>query len=314
MTGYIARIRSGIYTDSDVALFYVTERYNYGPFIREIGDFIAHPMRDKGQCFEVSIYTYSQIRMFDLYSGRPAILDVKNRGRTATLEANGDCEWWVKPYFLGKAERSNNKELKRELGMSKAKLIEEVKSWFPSKEQFPTKIHSRDEAKFKAIKSYFGRILDLTGAFKASNVRTEVLSAFSQLGIDSSFYEQFILGTATAINGKSIEVPGLIEGDIELVLSSTAPRKERGPIRIDSASGTLSTGIGVDGQLSIYIGMRSPDIPRLTQSFPLLDTEINTKDYFETPLEFILPPETTRRRLTGCLEFHSSPRPRVLRR
>ena len=79
---YISRLKHGRYTESDVAQFYIQARFDHGPFIREVGDFIAHPRRDKGLSFDAIIGVYSQLAFFQRYQGKVAL----------PLDPVGSCE------------------------------------------------------------------------------------------------------------------------------------------------------------------------------------------------------------------------------
>ncbi|WP_421991022.1 hypothetical protein [Qipengyuania sp.] len=60
-----------------------------GPFIREVGDFIAHAKRDRGATCDAMAFVFAQTAFFQTYQ-----MDPKQ-----SLEPNGVCGWWLRHYL-----------------------------------------------------------------------------------------------------------------------------------------------------------------------------------------------------------------------
>lgn len=66
------RFKALSYTENDVLALYLKYREErIGPFVREVGDFIAHPKRDRGVALSHSVYTFSQAAYFRKYQSKP---------------------------------------------------------------------------------------------------------------------------------------------------------------------------------------------------------------------------------------------------
>ena len=196
----VYRIRKARYTDSDVVSFYMKYRERgIGPFIREVGDFIAHERRDRGLTLEATAFTFSQLAFFQTYQS----------DKSVSLDPFGSCGWWLKTYLLGKLKESSAGDILKETGLSKKAARAEIESWFPSREPYPTTIECRNLSAFFGLTSLFGRYIRGTSVFTTEGVKKELLEAFKLEDIERKELPHFLVATAVILAGRSCEiVPG----------------------------------------------------------------------------------------------------------
>ncbi|MFC3141103.1 hypothetical protein [Psychromarinibacter halotolerans] len=299
---HLARLKSGKYTDSDIKAFYIDKRYEFGPFIREVGDFIAHPKRNKGDSFDAAIGTYSQVAFLQRYLGEDKEL----------LEPIGYCEWWLKPYLNRKVEFYPPSLLKNKLKMSKPELKNKINSWFPSKERFPKRIEALNPFEFYDILNFFGKSMNVNAAFQAGKVKNELRKALKDTGLEKLNIDDFLIGTATILNGMKVE---LAEGVTAKI--SIGVRKQRQTIISGDAPEILANGGHIaishpDGPLEIWIQTETPREHKLVDvGTILLDTEIDTEPYFDRSLVHYPQPRSPQLNLKQDLQFVSSAKPNV---
>lgn len=269
---YLHRLKTGDYTDSDIASFYITNRFDFGPFIREVGDFVAHSDRDRGDCFNTVIRIYSQMAFFLRYQG-----DNKK-----PIEPFGDCEWWLKPYFERKAESYSPAELKKNLKMSKSELKKKIGSWFPDNEQFPTRIEAVNPFEFYYVADFFSRLIDFNTAFQKRDVVAELGRAFRKIGLTSIDTNDFLMGTAVLLHGLKFELPEGVTARIEIGIFK--PQEKNDPsdgLEAAKTDGTLVVTRPVR-PLEIIVRTQTPRKQALADlQSTILNTEIDPDMYFD---------------------------------
>ncbi|WP_158963876.1 hypothetical protein [Chachezhania sediminis] len=299
---YLARLKSGNYTDSDIKAFYIEKRYDFGPFIREVGDFIAHPKRNKGGSFDAAIGIYSQVAFFQRYQGK----DKK------PLEPIGDCEWWLKPYLDRKVECYPPTVLKDKLKMSKSELKKKINSWFPCKERFPKRIEALNPFEFYDVVNFFCRLMGNNAAFQAGKVKNELKKALKENGIASINIDDFLIGTATILNGMKVELAEGVTANISIGVSKQRHTRVSGGAPELLASGGYLAITHPDGPLEISIQTETPKEHNLVDvGTILLDTEIDTERYFDRSLIHYPHPQLPQLNLKQDLQFVSSATPNV---
>lgn len=300
---YLTRLNSGNYTDSDIKAFYIEKRFDFGPFIREVGDFIAHPVRDKGNSFDAAIGVYSQLCFFQKYQGT----------NKKTLEFTGNCEWWLKPYLERKVEFYKPSELKKNLKMSKVELKKKINSWFPSKEPFPKKIEALNPFEFYDVVSFFSGLIGVNAAFQAEKVKRELREAFKISGLTSVSVDDFLIGTATILNGRKVELAEGVVARVSIGVSKKRHTRVEGGDPEFLASGGYLAIMHPDGPLEITIHTETPKEHNLIDvSITLLDTEIDTEPYFDRSLIHYPHPESPQLDLKQNLQFVSNATPKVM--
>lgn len=299
---YISRLKNGRYTESDVAQFYIQSRFDHGPFIREVGDFIAHPRRDKGLSFNAIIGVYSQAAFFQRYQGTSK----------RSLDAVGSCEWWLRPYFERKVESYTASDLKKNLKMSKPELKSEIASWFPDKERFPTNIHARNPFKFYDVANFFCRLMGGPAAFTAENAKKELRTAFRPLGVPNEILDDFMIATAVVLNTLQVELAHGVTAAISIGVSKTRhTRVEGGDPELLKHGGYLAIQ-HPDGPLEIMITTSSPKEHSLVDiGITLLDTGVDTEPYFDRSLVELEHPGLPRLKLKRQLQFEATRKPQV---
>lgn len=299
---YLTRLNSGNYTDSDIKAFYIEKRFDFGPFIREVGDFIAHPIRDKGNSFDAVIGVYSQVAFFQKYQGTDR----------EALEFTGDCEWWLKPYLERKVEYYSPAKLKKNLNMSKVELKRKINSWFPSREPFPKKIEAPNPFEFYDVVNFFSGLIGVNAAFQAGKVKKELKEAFKSSGLNSANVDDFLIGTATILNGRKVELAEGVAAVVSIGVNKQRHTRVAGGNPELLASGGYLAVTHPDGPLEITIHTESPKAHNLVDiSITLLDTEIDTEPYFDRSLIHYQHPEFPQLDLNKSLQFVSSATPKV---
>lgn len=199
-TSFAARIRKQTYTDSDVVDFYMKYRERLGtPFIKEIGDFIAHPSRDRGATLQGVLGVYSQFAFWQRHQS----------DEPRTLVSRGTCEWWFKSYLLTKLQRVKPSEFRQVIGLPVSKARQIIISWFPSS-SYPDSIDCGNPYLLHTICTYFSRRIKVSPAFERGKVDLELQEAFRREGIDRREIDPFLVATTVVTNGASVEiVPGL---------------------------------------------------------------------------------------------------------
>ena len=98
----VERIRAGKYTEADVHVLYMKYREKrFHPFIREVGDFLAHNKRDRGATLDTTAFMFGQLAFFQMYQGT----------NKQPIETNGPCGWWLRHYLLSKTKITNGKTI-----------------------------------------------------------------------------------------------------------------------------------------------------------------------------------------------------------
>ncbi len=302
MVAYVARLASGSYTDSDVKAFYIDKRFDFGPFIREVGDFIAHPKRDKGNSFDVAIRHYSQLAMFQRYQGTDK----------TPLNPIGDCEWWLKRYLNQKLESYPPLELKKYLEMSKSDLKRKINSWFPSKERFPKRIEALNPFEFIDIVNFFAKQMELNPAFQADKVKAELKDALRVTGLASVCTDDFLMATATLLNGAKVKLAEGVSASISIGV--TEQRCTKVPVGDPKllASGGVPAIIHPDGPLEIMITTDTPKGHNLVDvTATLLNTEIDTEPYIDRSLIRRSHGQSPQLSLKQNLQFNSRATPKI---
>jgi len=302
MVAYIARLKSGGYTDSDVKAFYIDKRFDFGPFIREVGDFIAHPVRDKGDSFDAAIGIYSQFAFFQKYQGKDK----------TSLECIGDCEWWLKPYLDRKVESYTPMEIKKNLKMSKPELTKRINSWFPSKGRFPKRVEAINPFEFYDIVGFFCKLMGVNAAFQASQVKAELKGALGANGLASVDSDDFLIATATILNGAKVDLAEGVTASISIGVTKQRHTRVPGGDPELLASGGYHAITHPDGPLEIMIQTQTPKEHKLVDvGATLLDTEIDTEPYFDRSLIHYPYPRLPQLNLKQDLQFDSRATPKV---
>lgn len=300
---YLNRLNAGKYRETDVAQFYIEQRYDHGPFIREVGDFVAHRKRDKGMCFSATAYAYSQVAFFQRYQG--------NEKRD--LMPIGECEWWLKPYFMGKLNNHPPHLFKKELKLSKKEIKEKVLSWFPDGEQFPTRIEALNPFEFWDIANCFCKRIHMPAAFEKRKVVQEVKSAFSRLGIKSVNIDDFIVATAIVLGGREVELANGVTARISICVNKTRHIKLPGLDPELEKSGGYRVIMLPDGPLEINVATKTPKSHDLVDvGLTLLETEVDTEPYFDRTLVRVDKHKIPRLELDCPLSFDTETSPQVI--
>lgn len=301
---FIARIKRGNYTESDVSQFYIQARSDHGPFIREVGDFIAHPRRDKGASFNYVIGVYSQFAFFQRY---------QSRSNTASgINPAGPCEWWMKPYFERKLESYSSTELLKHLGKNKAALKAEILSWFPPKEKFPLSIHARNPFDLFDIAHFFSGSLGGPAVFMADQTKKELRIAFKAYDISHHIVDDFLVATAIILNGKTVELACGVTATLSIRVSTDRKAKiEPAPPELRSM-GEFAAIYQPDGPLEVLISTTTPKDHGLVDiGLTLLNTEIDTERYFDRSLVEVETINSRALNLKVPLQFEAFRKPQV---
>lgn len=268
---YLDRIRLGNFRESDVEVFYVTHRSDFGSFVREVGDFVAHPRRDQGATFLAATSVFSQVAFFQTY---------QTDKNPAQLNPFGACPWWFKSYLLAKVNMAKPAVLRKMFKSSPKDIRRKVKSWFPDDEQFPIKIEALQPYDLFDLVQFFSGSLEIRAAFEAKDVRIELLRTFRTLSIPKPVLHDFLIATSIILNGKEVEIYKGVRTNLSLVVSK--PRFT--PIGEPNEHGARHGISHLDGPLEITMSVNGTNdgfrkLVGVGSSF--LDTEIDTEPYFD---------------------------------
>lgn len=301
----IIRINNRSYTDSDALAFYIRHREEKNkPFIREVGDFIAHRERDSGAILRRCIYAHAQWA-FILRHQPP---------NARIIEPKGECPWWFKSWLRGRLEDVPNKVMLKNTGLSLKDAREKISRWFENGEAYPTEIHCSDPITYHKVMHLFERGTSMIPAFKASEVKREILLSFREDGIDPSEGDPFIIATCILLAGKSCALPNGFSANLHLqvdpeprVLTDDLRIAESWPDGYRHAVGGYSSQ-SPDGEIRIMAHITDPELGNIVPVVELLNTGINSKSYVSrrliqnAGLSFALP----HIELSGLLHFDRS--------
>lgn len=232
------RVRGGSYTDSDIITLYLKYREaNIGAFIREVGDFVAHPERDRGVTLEASRYVYAQIAFFQKYQS--------NKG--VAFEANANCDWWLKDYFYLKIKNMPEKIVRKKLKITRKEALDSVESWFGSKKSFSNRIDCTNYELLNGMLRLFSSVIDVRSPFSLFEIKRQIGAIFSRENIPISEFERFLAGTCVVLAGRS----GRIGPGVTATLHLT--------VKPDLSKVGDSYKHGIDGQLCVNISTRTDD-------------------------------------------------------
>lgn len=299
---YLSRIRAGKYSDSDVVAFYIDKRFECGPFIREVGDFIAHRLRDKGDSFNVILGAYSQLAFWQRYQSKSGRL----------IEPIGECEWWLKPYFMWKVNLYTAAELKKNLGAPKEELRKKIDSWFPSRERFPTRIEALKPFEFLDVANFFSSSMFNRPAFSKSAVTKELRLYFQKMEIPFECCDDFLIATLVVLNGREFDFSNGVTGTLELKVSKMRHTRVTGGDPGLLKHGGFMAIFHPDGPLELFASTKSPrDSGLVDVGLLILDTEIDTARYFNRELVDYDQPARPLLKLDRALKFESFQSPPV---
>lgn len=267
-----SRVRNGHYTEADILAIYLKYREEkVGPFTREVGDFIAHNKRDKGATLEATAFMFSQFAFSQTYQGK----------QKQTLLPQGKCCWWLRHYLLTKLDLDKEKNVRKALGITKKEALKNIKSWFGEKSIYPTTIGCNDHNLLFSVANFCSRTIVSKNIFDISQVRSELAHIFKCEGIDNCEFDRFVVGTATLLNGKSVEIVPGFKANICLKVENTRHIfvDENGMATADIEPQFVK--LLPDGDLRISIStdnQTSDGLVNVELSF--LDTEIDTEGFF----------------------------------
>lgn len=303
-SAFLRRIKSGSFTDADVATFYVTFRDEFGPFIREVGDYVAHPNREKGKTFEATVTIVSQFACYFAYQNH----DLRKR---QDIVLHGECPWWMRHYLLSKIDLERPKAIRAKFQVGPRDLKKKVRSWFPDKKQaFPTRIEPENPFEFLDLFLYLKRKTQLHFVFDTSSVLKELMACFKKLGIPRATIDDFLVATGVVLNGNTVTIHGDITAQLLLEVRGRMNTERFAKDKIEAAR----TGKECDGPLYIAVDINSLEDPEKKKGGMLgvwLETGITTERYFDREISRLDENGYEYLELRQDLEFVSDRAPKV---
>jgi hypothetical protein len=259
------------YSDADVLALYMKYREErIGPFVREIGDFIAHTKRNRGATLDRTAYMFSQVAFFQKYQGTNKV----------ALDFFGECAWWLKPWFLGKIESEPMSVLKQVSGFGKKDLVKEVVTWFEGRDVYPTKLVCKNPNLFYALATRFSGKLSGQEVFSAQKMRKEVADLLKREGIPHSEIEPVIVATAILLQRKSAEIVSGFSANVSLSIDPQRSERVSGMAVPQDATGHR-VRMFPDGNLKISVSTDNKNGDgMIAVGLDLVDTGIDTEKYF----------------------------------
>lgn len=288
-----ARIRSGAYTDADILAIYMKYRESgVGPFTREVGDFIAHSKRDRGATLETTAYLFSQVALLQAY------------GKNQPLEPKGKCGWWLRHYLLTKTKNANEHDIKNAANLTRKQAINAIKSWFPDKQVYATEIKCNDAQPLHDLLNLFCKVINWQNAFDITQARSELFKIFDAERIDHGEVDRFIIGTATLLNGRSMEIVSGFKATVDLCIRNA---RHIPVVHDDNSSGLKYITMLPDGDLTIQITTQNTrDDGLFPVAFDFLLTGIDTERFFSRSLVELDEHKMARLRLSGPFSFDTT--------
>ncbi len=268
----LARIRNGKFTDADCRAYLVSSREHSGGFAKEVGDFIAHPSRDRGSTYNLALRLYSQLCFFQHFS----------KGKVSdryVLLPVGPCPWWMKPWLHAQVDVFSPTDLVASLGVGPKKLKKRVNRWFPQNERYPEWIDCKDSNEFKETISKLGSLIGGSAAFETEDAYNSVRELLVRDKLDVPI-DDFMACIAVVLSGTEVKLPFDVSGRVNLTAEPytvwPAEPKSENPVRkmfMSSPFGVLSAGLVVGGpDLTIKVGC------------PIVDFQLDTKSYFSADI------------------------------
>lgn len=282
------------YSDADVLALYMKYREEgIGPFVREVGDFIAHAKRNRGATLDRTVYMFSQVAFFQKYQGKDKV----------PLDFFGECAWWLKPWFLGKIESEPMSVLKQISGFGKKDLVKEVATWFEGRDVFPTNLVCKNPNLFYALAQRFSGKISGQEVFSARQVRKEVADILKREGIPQSEIEPVIVATAVLLQKKSAEIVSGFSASVSLSIHPQRSERVSG-IEMPSDATWHYVRMLPDGNLKISVSTANKTGDGLVSvGLDFLDTGVDTEKYFCRSLVGVDDHGVPRLNLSGNLTF-----------
>lgn len=251
------------------------------PFIREVGDFIAHRERDRGLTLERSLYQHAQIAFILMHNGKNATV----------INPSGECPWWFKSWLLGRFNDVPDKIIKRFTGLNSSDAKAKVNTWFKRSDKYPTKILCDDQEFYLNLMNLFSRSSSVHSVFTRKSVEEELNVVFKKDGIDTSEIENFIVATCVLLSGKTCELsngyrfevflqcnPGPDITTQDFILAQSWPygyfRNRQGSYNLNNPH----------GHIRVMVATTSPDLGNMHPVFEIFDSRILTNGYISDDL------------------------------
>lgn len=298
----VLRIKEKRYNDSDALALYTRYREkNIGPFVREVGDFIAHERRNKGVTLETTVLMFSQLAFFQKYQSDTRI----------PINPYGPCGWWLKAYLLGKLKDQKASDIRRETGLTAKQAKAEINSWFPCNQPYPTKIECRNLSRFFGLVNLFSRYIKGISVFPANKAKDELREIFRREGIPLSEIPHFLVATAVLLAGRSCEIIPGFRANITVAIER--PRSvELHDIPVPEGAAWKYCRLLPDGNLKVFISTQNETGDGLVgASVELLDTEVDTENYIDRRLIEVDRHGLVRLDLSRPLAFERNAKPMV---
>ncbi|MCD4511559.1 hypothetical protein LQT97_09940 [Brucella pseudogrignonensis] len=259
------RIRCGLYTDSDIIALYLKYREeNIGPFVREVGDFLAHPARDRGLALEASRYVYAQLAFFQKFQGTAKV----------KFETNGTCEWWLRDYFVLKIKDTSEKIIRKKFKITRKEAVRKVFSWFNNEKSFPDKFDCKEHELLNYMLMQFSSNMNVQPPFTFEEMKRQVGRMFARENIPFGEFERFIAGTCVVLSGRSGQIGPGVTASLHLIVD---------PKPIKTGDCYVSR---IDGPLSIQISTRTEDKSSgiVDVGMTLIETNVDSEQYVSRKL------------------------------
>lgn len=272
LRGVRDRIIDGSVTASDLnILFLQTRDERFGSFIRDMGDLIAHPNKDKGPIIERLIYHRAQVELLGN--------KLERINGSEIIFKDGSCEWWLRHYMLARIEESQNEILLKH-GIIKSEQIKIVKNQFPHKKnEFQEKIKPPLDQRFFEMLKTFSSLISKEGPFSESDAHADISRLINFLDIE---YTQklscdFLMCMMVNIHNAEFLFPNGEKVSLRLHVERTpAPGVEQKDWEFWSPHGDI--------QLISTSYVESENGRNVGISMPFFKTEIRSEDYLHNDL------------------------------
>jgi hypothetical protein len=245
---------------------------------------------------------FSQLAFFQTYQGT----------NKKSLEPVGNCGWWLKHYFLSKAEEANEADLIMHASITRKQAKISIKSWFERNSTYPTRINCTIYRDFFNLANLFSRTLQGKNVFDLHSSRAEIKKIFEMEGIGENRIDDFIVGTCVIVSGKSVEIVPGFTASVELRVENkrSIPTGEGGRWPGDPRGWNVI--MLPDGDLSVMVTTKNTTDDGLASvALMLLETKIDTEEYFSRSLVGVDKNGLPTLLLDGPLSFDASRTPKI---
>lgn len=231
-----SRILDETVTESDIhVLFAHTREKNCGPFIRDIGDLVVHPDKDRGPLFDAMVFHRAQVELL--------AHKIEGYRRSDIIYKDASCDWWLLPYMTVSLER-RHKSVTKKLGLTRKQQKEIIRKQFEGqKGRYPTRVTGPVYQEFFDMLGQYSSVLESQGPFteKQARVGIEKVLKFLKIRVTQETVNDLLACIFVCVHNSEFNLPNGDTARIQLTVNteSVDGEKESAPRPVGSPHGYL---------------------------------------------------------------------------